>query len=870
MGVPLRSLNIHPTITQDDLIGSFQPNVNRGKPNHPDTDKILVLKPGHLVDAMRRGEWLVLEELNMASSSTVELLNFYLSHGKAYIEENGEFKEIEIHKRFRLFATQNPVGTGRQELSKAFLSRWVHWIIPSDKGDEGEHLNLLLKTLHGLPNTTSLPLVELHQLIANSAKSWTEGWASSDPYVFNQRHLLRLVHWLNQQKDQGEFLSAVRSLNDLKPEERKQWVIGLWDTYAISLREPLHRAKLFELLQEDPSLGLSELGIHSVNDMERLWAEKMLGGRKDTNDDLALWAKEKLSHEPSVDSLSPEESTGDNVAVTTEMIDNAKKQIPGAEHRLPLVSSQRRVLRAMVEGLFANDHVALVGPWAAGKTSLIFALYEMLGKPLFYFNLHQNVSLDELIGVPETNKNARSEYRWGPLVMAMLTGSALFIDEPNLSELPEWLNTVMDTGELALPNGQVIKAKKGFRIITAMNPPKVRGRVALSPALKSRSREIWVDEITDPKELEEIARHKLGGLSDHTITHRDPNDKETVFQLAPFLVKMHKELQAKHPDQGYSLRDFMRFADFVLGEAKTLGPTSISMGLLRFYGMQLPSSSHLSFEAWLIGLFGGLEDAPRVETVSSFEDILAGLLPKSLPEKFRRDVAAYEPTRRYLFSLLNRQPETASLLVAALSSNNTDIREAAWYTLAYSRGPLPKGVADQVLLTLNDANSPAMLDMLGFLSDHWNEVVKEKPSLPSDFVRWFLNLDTENNRSHSWQESAGSILIKKNFKFFPETQQREFSEWLLSELADSSDLKRRRLLSIAEDIFNDLPPHDKSRLAKWLSEIGWKSEDKHERLSAFALARGAFEFLSPGEQSELINWLKYSPKTGQPLKSKFF
>ena len=38
-------------------------------------------------------------------------------------------------------------------------------------------------------------------------------------------------------------------------------------------------------------------------------------------------------------------------------------------------------------------------------------------------------------------------------VNAMKAGAALFVDELNLSELPEWLNTVMDTGELALPDG---------------------------------------------------------------------------------------------------------------------------------------------------------------------------------------------------------------------------------------------------------------------------------------------------------------------------------------------------------------------------------------------------------------------------------
>lgn len=81
---------------------------------------------GLLVDAMRKGKWVVMDEINMASQEILSALHSLLDHEKSVtlIEKEGE--KITPHQDFRFFATMNPEEdyAGTKELNKAFLSRF--------------------------------------------------------------------------------------------------------------------------------------------------------------------------------------------------------------------------------------------------------------------------------------------------------------------------------------------------------------------------------------------------------------------------------------------------------------------------------------------------------------------------------------------------------------------------------------------------------------------------------------------------------------------------------------------------------------------------------------------------------------------------
>lgn len=92
----------------------------------PDSRGTLSFQDGILVRALKRGDWVILDELNLAPSEVLEALNRLLDDNRElYLSEINE--TIKPHPDFRLFATQNPTGAygGRKPLSRAFRNRFV-------------------------------------------------------------------------------------------------------------------------------------------------------------------------------------------------------------------------------------------------------------------------------------------------------------------------------------------------------------------------------------------------------------------------------------------------------------------------------------------------------------------------------------------------------------------------------------------------------------------------------------------------------------------------------------------------------------------------------------------------------------------------
>lgn len=87
-----------------------------------------------LPQAMRRGWWLLLDEMNLAEPQILERLNSALETPPTLVlSENdgtvfGPRGDVTVHPQFRLFATLNPAEySGRSVLSPAFRDRWSVW-----------------------------------------------------------------------------------------------------------------------------------------------------------------------------------------------------------------------------------------------------------------------------------------------------------------------------------------------------------------------------------------------------------------------------------------------------------------------------------------------------------------------------------------------------------------------------------------------------------------------------------------------------------------------------------------------------------------------------------------------------------------------
>ena len=101
-----------------DLIGS----------QFPTSDNNIKFKwiDGVLLTAMKNGDWIIIDEMNLANQSILEGLNSILDEKQClFVPELN--KEIKANPEFQIFATQNPVyqGGGRKFLPKNFLNRFI-------------------------------------------------------------------------------------------------------------------------------------------------------------------------------------------------------------------------------------------------------------------------------------------------------------------------------------------------------------------------------------------------------------------------------------------------------------------------------------------------------------------------------------------------------------------------------------------------------------------------------------------------------------------------------------------------------------------------------------------------------------------------
>ena len=153
-------INNHEHTDVQEYIGSYVANSSGS----------LVFREGILVEALRKGYWIILDELNLAPSEVLEALNRLLDDNRElYISETQEI--VRPHDSFRLFATQNPSGIygGRKPLSRAFRNRFVE-IHMGDIPNE-EMVTILEKRCGCAPSHSKLLVKVMTQLQTRRSKT---------------------------------------------------------------------------------------------------------------------------------------------------------------------------------------------------------------------------------------------------------------------------------------------------------------------------------------------------------------------------------------------------------------------------------------------------------------------------------------------------------------------------------------------------------------------------------------------------------------------------------------------------------------------------------------------------------------------------
>ena len=201
----LRRVNLNGGTTADELVGRLLIN-----------DKGTYWMDGILTEAMRNGEWIVLDEINAALPEVLFVLQSILDDdGYLVLNEKDDKEIVRKHKNFRLFATCNPPEyAGTKEMNKALLSRFAI-CINADFPPEKKELEIIENRLGNIIAKSEMA-IKLVGLANETRKAKELGTAD---YAINTRDLLNTLQ-LSEMVDPIEALGLAFA-NKLDPADSK-------------------------------------------------------------------------------------------------------------------------------------------------------------------------------------------------------------------------------------------------------------------------------------------------------------------------------------------------------------------------------------------------------------------------------------------------------------------------------------------------------------------------------------------------------------------------------------------------------------------------------------------------------------------------
>ena len=236
IGMPLTRINLSDQTDLTDLFGSDVP-LEGSEAGRFGWHEAPFLK------AMQNGEWVLLDEMNLASQSVLEGLNACLDHrGQVYIPELDQ--TFSKHDDFVVFAAQNPrhEGGGRKGLPASFVNRFT--VVYVDKFTRDDLLMICSQAF----NSCSLQLIEKITQCITEVSSFLQDRASTSlqggPWELNLRDAFR---WLQLITSRNGFMPAGNAVDYLDvvflqrlraPEDRRNLSVVLETFFPDQTKTP--------------------------------------------------------------------------------------------------------------------------------------------------------------------------------------------------------------------------------------------------------------------------------------------------------------------------------------------------------------------------------------------------------------------------------------------------------------------------------------------------------------------------------------------------------------------------------------------------------------------------------------------------------
>ncbi|EXJ70340.1 uncharacterized protein A1O5_06408 [Cladophialophora psammophila CBS 110553] len=510
-----------------------------------DTEGRLVFREGVLVDALRLGHWIVLDELNLAPSDVLEALNRLLDDNRELlIPESQEI--VRPHPNFMLFATQNPAGLygGRKRLSRAFRNRFLE--IHFDDIPEDE-LEIILRERAQIAPSFCTKIVAVYKKLSLLRQS---------SRLFEQRNSFATLRDL--------FRWASRPVDDWQ-----QLAYHGFMLLAERVREPVERAVVRNIIEETIKVAIDDNVLYGMSKIPEsvqrhgsiVWTPAMrrvfvLVAEALKNQEPVLLVGETGCGKTQISQVIAEAAGKPldiyNAHTNTETGDLIGSQRP-IRNRSELANNVRASWQALVrsrpEGILTKD-------LDVGEIVEVFKRLDCSGyDPNFVEQVRSSIGAYEAL------------FTWndGSLVRAMKSGEYFLLDEISLAEdsVLERLNSVLE------PSRTILLAEKGsvdnlvvahpdFQFLATMNPGGDYGKRELSAALRNRLTEIWVPPLSQEADFLPIIQNKL--------RTRKGDLAEKMLKFATWFRNEFHNTASK----SIGLRDLLAWADFV-NHAESLG-----------------------------------------------------------------------------------------------------------------------------------------------------------------------------------------------------------------------------------------------------------------------------------------------------------
>lgn len=412
---------------------------------------------GLLVQAMKRGEWVLLDEINLASSEILECIGDLIKSSSEsvpslYLQGNGFATNIQAHPNFRLFAAMNPANeVGRTTLMPSVRSCFTEIYYDSPENN-WESLKIIVEkyignTLLGESFSSLISKLYLKIKAMTSERLLLNG--NGRKPIFSLRTLVRALVFA---RDLARHCSLRRAVYE-------GFKLGFSTSLQNSSLESFEHL-IVKTIFDRESIKIEELGkpIRPPSNSDE-WLEKE-----------GFW----LMKGTFINS-SP------NHYVMTPYI--------------------RKNLSNLCRAVSARQFPILIeGPTATGKTSMIEYLAAITNHKIVRINNHEHTDIQEYLGKYIQAENGMLRFEEGPLIRALRSGHWVILDELNLApcEVLEALNRLLDDNrELLVPETQdIVQPHSHFMLFATQNPAgEYGGRKTLSSPFRNRFLELYFDDI---------------------------------------------------------------------------------------------------------------------------------------------------------------------------------------------------------------------------------------------------------------------------------------------------------------------------------------------------------------------------------------